>query len=82
MPWEYGQAEGIVDKWAKKYGIAIQQVIGVEGKTFSLDAWADWYGDKQQGVCVNSGVLDGLAHKDAVAKVALILNSHVFCQSN
>ena len=23
MPWEYGQAEGIVDKWAKKYGINI-----------------------------------------------------------
>jgi leucyl-tRNA synthetase len=59
--------------FAKKYGIAIQQVIGVEGKTFSLDAWADWYGDKQQGVCVNSGVLDGLAHKDAVAKVAELL---------
>jgi leucyl-tRNA synthetase len=59
--------------FAQKYGIAIQQVIGVEGKTFSLDAWADWYGDKQQGVCVNSGVLDGLAHKDAVAKVAELL---------
>ena len=59
--------------FAKKYGIAIQQVIGVEGKTFSLDAWADWYGDKQQGVCVNSGVLDGLTHKDAVAKVAELL---------
>ena len=26
MPWEYGQAEGIVDKWAKKHGIAIDVV--------------------------------------------------------
>ncbi|MEK1906312.1 MAG: putative urea ABC transporter substrate-binding protein [Pseudomonas sp.] len=26
MPWEYGQAEGIVDKWAKKYDIAIDVV--------------------------------------------------------
>ena len=26
MPWEYGQAEGIVDKWAKKYGINIDVV--------------------------------------------------------
>lgn len=24
MPWEYGAAEGIVDKWAKKYGIEIK----------------------------------------------------------
>jgi NitT/TauT family transport system substrate-binding protein len=24
MPWEYGAAEGIVDKWAKKYGIDIK----------------------------------------------------------
>ncbi|MDX9843207.1 MAG: leucine--tRNA ligase [Aquabacterium sp.] len=59
--------------FAKKYGIEIKQVIQAEGKTFSLDAWADWYGDKQQGVCVNSGVLDGLVHKDAVAKVAELL---------
>ncbi|MBP6613051.1 MAG: leucine--tRNA ligase, partial [Aquabacterium sp.] len=59
--------------FAQKYGIEIKQVIQAEGKTFSLAAWADWYGDKQQGVCVNSGVLDGLAHKDAVAKVAELL---------
>ncbi|MBB2494783.1 putative urea ABC transporter substrate-binding protein [Aquipseudomonas ullengensis] len=26
MPWEYGQAEGIVEKWAKKYDIAIDVV--------------------------------------------------------
>ncbi len=26
MPWEYGAAEGIVDKWAKKYGIDIDVV--------------------------------------------------------
>ncbi len=59
--------------FAQKYGIAIQQVIGLEGHTFSLEAWADWYGDKQKGACVNSGVLDGLTHKDAVHKVAELL---------
>ena len=59
--------------FAQKYGIAIQQVIGLEGHTFSLEAWADWYGDKQKGACVNSGVLDGLTHKDAVQKVAELL---------
>ncbi|MBV7564678.1 putative urea ABC transporter substrate-binding protein [Pseudomonas sp. sia0905] len=26
MPWEYGDAQGIVDKWAKKYGISIDVV--------------------------------------------------------
>ena len=59
--------------FAKKYGIEIKQVIGVEGETFSTDAWAEWYGDKLKGVCVNSGALDGLSHKDAVHKVAEIL---------
>ncbi len=59
--------------FAKKYGIAIQQVIGVEGQAFSTDAWAEWYGDKQRGVCVNSGELNGLQYKDAVNKVAEIL---------
>jgi len=61
--------------FAKKYGIAIKQVIGVEGETFSLEAWAEWYGDKQRGVCVNSGELDGLGHKAAVGRVAEVLGA-------
>ncbi|OSZ63965.1 leucine--tRNA ligase [Hydrogenophaga sp. IBVHS2] len=59
--------------FAKKYGIAIRQVVAVQGETFSTDAWAEWYGDKQRGVCVNSGVLDGLNQKAAVDKVASLL---------
>jgi leucyl-tRNA synthetase len=59
--------------FAKKYGLKIQQVVAVEGEAFSLDAWADWYGDKQRGVCVNSGVIDGLNCKAAVDKVAELL---------
>ena len=59
--------------FALKYGIEIQQVIAVEGETFSATAWADWYGDKPRAVCVNSGVLDGLPHKAAVDKVAELL---------
>ena len=61
--------------FAKKYGLPIQQVIAVEGETFSLDAWAEWYGDKQRAVCVNSGELDGLSHKAAVDKVAELLGA-------
>jgi leucyl-tRNA synthetase len=59
--------------FAKKYGLPIKQVIHVEGETFSADAWADWYADKQRGVCVHSGVLDGLDHRAAVDKVAALL---------
>jgi leucyl-tRNA synthetase len=29
--------------FALKYGIAIRQVIAVEGETFSDQAWAEWY---------------------------------------
>ena len=59
--------------FALKYGIGIKQVVAVEGEVFSDTAWADWYGDKQRAVCVNSGVLDGLAMKAAVDKVAEML---------
>ncbi len=61
--------------FAKKYGLKIQQVVAVEGEAFSTDAWAEWYGDKQRGVCVNSGVLDGLPYKAAVDKVAELLGA-------
>lgn len=59
--------------FAKKYGLPIQQVIAVEGETFSTDAWAEWYADKQRGVCVHSGVLDGLDYPAALDKVATLL---------
>jgi len=59
--------------FARKYGLPITQVVAVEGQDFSTDAWAEWYGDKQKCVCVNSGALDGLAHAQAVDKVAELL---------
>jgi leucyl-tRNA synthetase len=61
--------------FAKKYGIAIKQVVALEGETFTTEAWAEWYADKARGVCVNSGVLDGLSYKAAVDKVAALLAS-------
>ena len=57
-------------EFAKKYGLPIKQVTDVKGQAYSLDAWADWYGDKQQGVAINSGKYDGLAFKAAVDAVA------------
>ncbi|GGC82685.1 leucine--tRNA ligase [Undibacterium terreum] len=56
--------------FAKKYKLPVKQVVALEGETYSTDAWAEWYGDKQRGVTINSGVLDGLSHKQAVSKVA------------
>jgi len=57
-------------EFAKKYGLPIKQVTDVKGQTYSLDAWADWYGDKQQGVTINSGKYDGLRVKVCVDAVA------------
>ncbi|MCV2360633.1 leucine--tRNA ligase [Paucibacter sp. TC2R-5] len=62
-------------EFAQKYGLAIKQVVGVEGESYDLAKWADWYGDKQRAVCINSGELDGLTHKAAVAKVAELVGA-------
>ncbi len=59
--------------FARKYGLPIKQVVAVEGETYSTDAWAEWYGDKQRGVTIHSGELDGLGYKAAVDKVASLL---------
>jgi leucyl-tRNA synthetase len=56
--------------FAQKYSLPIKQVIGVEGETFSLDGWAEWYGDKARGRCVNSGKYDGLNYAAAVDAIA------------
>ncbi len=41
------------------------------GRTgFTIDRWQDWYGDKQQGVTINSGKYDGLRFKACVDAVA------------
>ncbi|HQN45537.1 MAG TPA: leucine--tRNA ligase [Rugosibacter sp.] len=56
--------------FAKKYNLPIKPVVAVADETFSLDAWQDWYADKQRGVCVNSGQYDGLNFTAAVAAVA------------
>jgi leucyl-tRNA synthetase len=56
--------------FAKKYDLPIKQSIQVAGETFTTDAWAEWYGDKDKGVCVNSGKYDGLNHDAAVDAIA------------
>lgn len=61
--------------FAKKYGIPIEQVIAVEGETYSTDAWQEWYGDKTRGVCINSGKYDGLGYEAAVDAIAADLKA-------
>jgi len=59
--------------FALKYQLPIKQVVSVRDQTFDASAWQEWYGDKQNCVCVNSGELDGLNQKAAVTKVAELL---------
>ncbi|HEY8906508.1 MAG TPA: leucine--tRNA ligase, partial [Rhodoferax sp.] len=59
--------------FALKYQLPILPVVAVKDQTFDDQVWQDWYTDKQNGVSVNSGVLDGLDQKAAVNKVADLL---------
>jgi leucyl-tRNA synthetase len=62
--------------FAQKYVLPIRPVIAVEGKTYSEESWHDWYGDKENGVCVDSGKYDGLHYQEAVDAVAADLAAH------
>jgi leucyl-tRNA synthetase len=59
--------------FAKKYGLPVVQVIGVEGKKYSLDAWQPWYAE--HGVCINSGKYDGLDFLPSVDAIAADLKA-------
>jgi leucyl-tRNA synthetase len=59
--------------FALKYQLPIRQVVAVGNKAFDASVWQEWYGDKQNGVCIHSGDLDGLNQKAAVTKVAELL---------
>ncbi len=61
--------------FAKKYGLPIQQVIGVPGETFSLEDWQEWYADKARGICVNSGKYNGLGYEAATDAIAADLKA-------
>ncbi len=57
--------------FALKYNLPIKQVVAVDGETsFSHEAWAEWYADKQRGKLVNSGKYDGLGYEAAVDAIA------------
>ncbi len=60
--------------FAKKYHLPIKQVVDLPGKTYSLEAWQDFYADKT-GVCIHSGKYDGLNYKAAVDLIAADLKT-------
>ncbi len=60
--------------FALKYHLPITQVVALKDQSFSNSAWQEWYATKD-GVCVNSGALDGLRFKDAVSKVVDLLQA-------
>jgi leucyl-tRNA synthetase len=59
--------------FANKYGLPIKQVIAVDDGAYDDKKWRESYGDKAKARCINSGVLDGLGHVDAVNKAAELL---------
>ena len=56
--------------FAKKYILPIKQSIAVNGQNFSDEAWQEWYADKENGFCINSGKYDGLTLAQAVDAIA------------
>src|SRR5512134_535747 len=61
--------------FAKQYKLPIKQVIAVGSEKFSLDAWQEWYADKEHGRCVHSGKYDGLDYNAAVDAIAADLKT-------
>ncbi|MGW8246648.1 MAG: leucine--tRNA ligase [Acidiferrobacterales bacterium] len=61
--------------FAQQYKLPIKQVIEIEGETFSLDGWQEWYENKTDGHCVNSGKYDGLDYVAAVDAIATDLKA-------
>jgi len=56
--------------FATKYKLRIQDVVALEGKTYSTDEWQEWYADKLHGHTVNSGKFNGLTSAEAADAVA------------
>ena len=58
--------------FALKYQIPIKQVIALKTPSalFNLSHWQDWYAQKDDIVCLNSGKYDGMSFAQAVKAVA------------
>ncbi len=61
--------------FAKKYNLPIKQVVDLPGKAYSTEAWEEWYGDKESGVCIASSKYDGMKYQAAVEAIAADLGA-------
>ncbi|MFL6646444.1 MAG: leucine--tRNA ligase, partial [Sulfurifustaceae bacterium] len=61
--------------FAKRYGLPIKQVIDVGGQAFTTEGYQEWYADKENGRCVNSGKYNGLRYEAAVDAIAADLKT-------
>ena len=58
--------------FALKYELPIKQVIALRGPSemFNSTHWQDWYAQKDNVECLNSGKYNGMSHEEAVDVVA------------
>jgi leucyl-tRNA synthetase len=61
--------------FALKYQLPITQVVQVDGQQYDYRQWHEWYGDKTQGITINSGNYSGLPYKRAVDAIATALQA-------
>jgi leucyl-tRNA synthetase len=46
------------------------QVVHIDGLHYDYEHWQDWYGDKQNGVTINSGSFSGMRYQEAVDAIS------------
>ena len=61
--------------FAKKYQLAIDDVVHIDGLEYDHSQWQDWYADKVRGVTVNSDIFSGMDYREAVDAVAAALHA-------
>jgi leucyl-tRNA synthetase len=62
-------------EFANKYKLPVKQVIDVGGQAYDTTAWQDWYGDKNNGRCIESGAYNGLKFGVAIEAIATDLKA-------
>jgi leucyl-tRNA synthetase len=59
--------------FAKKYNLPIVQVVAQEGKTYSTDAWKEWYAE--DGIAIASEDFNGLTTEKFKQKIGAVLQA-------
>ena len=78
----FAQQYGLPIKQVITNGVEIQRKAGkeflgpdYEYYDFSEAGWKEWYGDKEKGICVNSGKYNGMLYGEAIDAIAADLKS-------